>query len=97
MRYREKSLEVDAFQYDGDLKGSDGNYYVPDWAVDAFEKGILFYASPNKEEPPCELYLKFPTSCSAISVSVGDYIIKNNDGNLSLIGEELFEAMYEKI
>lgn len=27
-KYIKKPVEIEAFQYDGDLKGSDGNYYV---------------------------------------------------------------------
>ncbi len=41
MRYRKKPVIIDAFQYDGDLMGSDGKYYVPDWAVNAFQEGIM--------------------------------------------------------
>lgn len=29
MKLRKKPVEIEVFQYDGDLKGGDGNYYVP--------------------------------------------------------------------
>lgn len=32
-KYRKKSVVIEAFQYDGDLMGSDGKYYVPEWVV----------------------------------------------------------------
>ena len=47
MKYRKKPVEIEAFQYDGDLKGSDGKYYVPEWAVSAFENGELIYIFIN--------------------------------------------------
>ena len=31
MKYKKKPVVVEAFQYDGDLNGADGKYYVPDW------------------------------------------------------------------
>ena len=36
-KYKKKPVEIEAFQYDGDLKGTDGKWYVPEWAVKAFE------------------------------------------------------------
>ena len=45
MRYRKKPVIVEAFQYDGDFKDKDGNYYVPKWAVDAYNSGVLFFRS----------------------------------------------------
>lgn len=47
---------VDYFRYDGDLMGSDGKYYVPDWAVKMFEEGTLFYA--ETADSPSELFIK---------------------------------------
>lgn len=43
MKYKKKPVAIEAFQFDGDLKGSDGKYYVPEWAVKAFEEGILYF------------------------------------------------------
>ena len=57
MKYRKKPVVIEAFKYDGDLKGADGKYYVPDWAVNAFENGIMHYDSEDGEKPPIELYI----------------------------------------
>src|SRR5574344_1497993 len=43
MKYRKKPVVIEAFQYDGDLQDSDGEYYVPDWAVKAFEGKVMYY------------------------------------------------------
>lgn len=37
MKYKKKPVAIEAFQFDGHLKGSGGKYYVPQWAVKAFE------------------------------------------------------------
>lgn len=58
MKYRKKPVIIEAFQYNGDLKGSDGQYYVPDWAVHAFEENVMYYDSFDAATPPCELSLK---------------------------------------
>ena len=52
MKYRKKPVVIEAFQYDGDLKGSDGKYYVPVWAVEAFESGVMHYGSAADNTPP---------------------------------------------
>lgn len=57
MKYRKLPVEIEAFQYDGDLMGSNGCYYVPDWAVKAYEDGILYY-DVFEGSPPCELFIK---------------------------------------
>ena len=30
MKYKKKPVAIEAFQFDGDLKGNDGKYYVPE-------------------------------------------------------------------
>lgn len=43
MKYRKKPVVIEAFKYDGDLMDKYGNYYVPQWAVEAYKNGTLFY------------------------------------------------------
>lgn len=93
MTYRKKPIEIEAFQYDGDLKGKDG-YYVPDWAVDAFELGVMYYASRSDNEPPCELFIK--TLEGDHHVSVGDFVVQGIQGELYPCKPDIFEATYEK-
>ena len=94
MKYRKKPVVIEAFQYDGDLKGTDGNYYVPDWAVNAFESGILHYPFPvSLLHPPCELYVK--TLEGDMHVSVGDYVIRGVNGEIYPCKPDVFEKTYE--
>lgn len=52
MKYKKKPVVIEAFQFDGNLKGSDGKYYVPEWAVNAFEEGILYFDVLTPDTPP---------------------------------------------
>ena len=52
MKYRRKPVEIEAFQFDGDMITSDGKYYVPEWAVNALNNNVLFF------EDDGELYLR---------------------------------------
>ena len=47
MKYRNKYTGevLEAFQYDGDMQNSDGEYYVPEWAVEALKTGKLCYVN----------------------------------------------------
>lgn len=94
-KYRKKPVEIEAFQYDGDLKGSDGNYYVPDWAVKAFEEGIMCYDSWDEREEPCELFIN--TLEGKHHVSVNDYVIQGVNGELYPCKPDIFEKTYDLV
>lgn len=91
-KYRIKPSNVEAFKYDGDLMNSKGNYYVPDWAVEAFKKGIIYYNSLIPGEPPCELFIG-----SSEYVSIGDYVVQDSDGEIYSCEPDAFEEAYEKV
>ena len=94
MKYRKKPVVIEAFQYDGDLKGKDGNYYVPDWAVKAFEDGVLHYPLPaDLLHSPCELYVM--TLEGDMHVSIGDYVIRGVNGEIYPCKPDIFEKTYE--
>ena len=91
MKYRKKPIVIDAFEYDGDLMYSNGVWYVPDWAVQAFNDGILFY----DENQPWNLYVR--TLEGSMLVKVGDFIIKGINGELYPCKPDIFEKTYEKV
>lgn len=96
MKYRKKPVVIEAFQYDGDLKGSNGQYYIPEWAVKAFEKGVMFYKSPlSPLHSPYELFIK--TLEGEMHVSVGDYVIQGVNGELYPCKPEIFKQTYEGV
>lgn len=93
-KYRKKPVIIEAFQYDGDLKDSSGNYYAPQWAVDAFNSGAMHYGSIDNG-PPCELFIK--TLEGVHHVSVGDYVIRGVKGELYPCKPDIFEMTYERV
>ena len=93
MRFRKKPVEIEAFQYDGDLKYSNGEWYVPDWAVSAFENGTMYYDSRSVKEEPCELFIN--TLEGRHHVSVGDYVIKGVHDELYPCKPDIFVETYE--
>ena len=87
MKYCKKPVVIEAFQYDGDLMNRNGEYYVPQWAVEAHENGTLFFDGPT---------LKVKTLEGDMVVAVNDYIIKGIKGELYPCKPDIFEATYEK-
>lgn len=95
IKYRKKPIVIEAFQYDGDLMGRDRIYYVPKWAVKAFENEVMYFGSLNENEPPCELFIK--TLEGVHHASVGDYIIQGVNGELYPCKSDIFEKTYEVV
>ena len=94
MKYRKRPVVIEAFQYDGDLKGSDGKYYVPDWAVEALEDRVIVFDSLDSNSDPCELFIN--TLEGRHHATVGDYIIQGVNGELYPCKPDIFEKTYEK-
>ncbi len=92
MKYRKKPIVIEAFKYDGDLMDKDGNYYVPQWAVEAFEKKFLFYGIDGDRD---ELHIM--TLEGIHHVSVGDYVIRGVAGELYPCKPDIFELTYEEV
>lgn len=95
MKFRKKPVVIEAFQYDGDLIGSNGVPYVPDWAIRAFDEGTMYYDSENLDLPQCELYIN--TLEGVHHVSVGDYVIQGVNGELYPCKPDIFEKTYELV
>lgn len=87
MKYRKKPVVIEAFQYDGDLQGSNSKYCVPDWAVKAFKEGRMYYKNAG------ELFVK--TLEGDMRVSVDDYVIKGVNGEIYPCKPDIFEKTYE--
>lgn len=95
MKYRKKPVVIEAFQYDGDLKDSNGNYYVPEWAVKAFENRAMRYKGGiSPLHTPYELYIE--TLEGSMHVNVGDYIIHGVNGEIYPCKADIFEKTYER-
>lgn len=88
MKYKKKPVEIEAFQYDGDLIDSDGHYYVPSWAMDAHKHGVLCFEQG-------EMYVK--TLEGKMHVKVGNYVIQGVNGELYSCDSEIFDKTYEPV
>lgn len=86
-----KKIQAHAFQYDGDFVDSHGVYYIPDWAVNAYEMGKLYFKDYNGV--PDILFIK--SRYYNIPVNVGDYIIRGINGILYSCSSDIFEKYYK--
>ena len=82
MFYHIKDSYIEAFQFDGDLMNAKGKWYVPDWAVNAYQNGILRFEGEN-------MYIEDSL------VHINDYVIYIQ-GNLYILPQNVFEAIYYK-
>jgi len=96
-KYRKRPVLIDAFQYDGDLINSKGEFCVPEWAELAYKTGKLFYGYEGliNDEPPVLLFVK--TAKGRKLINVGDYVVMRNNGEISPYKKDKFEQMYESV
>jgi len=90
-KYRKKPVVIEAFQYDGDLMDTDGNYYIPGWAKEAIENGIMFYEDTGES-----MQLFIGTLEGKMLVSVNDFVIQGVSGELYPCKPDIFEKTYEE-
>jgi len=88
-KYKKKPIVIEAFKYDGDFMDSQGKYYIPDWAIVAFEKGKLYF----KEDA----ILVVKTLEGEHIANVGDYIIQGVRGEIYPCKPDIFELTYDKV
>lgn len=94
-KYRKKTVVIEAFKYDGDLVNSKGEFYIPEWAIEAYKNKDMYFDAFDSLSPPTELFIK--TLEGIHHVSVGDYIIKGVKGELYLCKPDIFEQTYEEV
>ena len=87
MKATKKPVTIECFKYDGDLMNSNGEYYVPEWAVEAEKNGTIFFKDQG------EMYIK--TLEGDHHASVGDYIIQGVNGELYPCKSDIFEKTYD--
>ena len=88
-KYRKRPVVIEAFQYDGDLINSKGEWYVPDWAVTAKKSGIIYFKDAG------DMYIE--TLEGDMKTDVGDYIIQGIKGELYPCKPDIFEQTYEAV
>lgn len=93
MKYRKKPVVIEAFQYDGDLMNSKGQYYVPEWAEKAHKKGDIYFRDIGNI--PEVMIIK--TLEGDMVASIGDYIIQGVNGEIYPCKPDIFEKTYEGV
>ncbi|HAT4339411.1 TPA: hypothetical protein I9094_001673 [Clostridium perfringens] len=94
-KYRKKPVVIEAFQYDGDFVNSNGEFYIPEWAIEAYENKDMYFDAFDSLSPPTELFIK--TLEEIHHVSVGDYIIKGVKGEIYPCKPDIFKQTYEEV
>ena len=87
MKYRKKPVVIEAFKFDGYFIDFEGERYVPWWAVEGLDTGVLTVEGQG------DVYVN--TLEGKMLVNVGDYIIKGIKGELYPCKPDIFEATYE--
>lgn len=87
MKATTKPVTIECFKYDGDLMNSNGEYYVPEWAVEAVRNGTIFFKDQG------EMYIKWRDG--DIHVNVGDYIVRGVQGEHYPCSPDIFEKAYD--
>lgn len=67
------------FMYDGDLMNSNGRYYIPKWAQEYYNMGMIHYKTDEITGYP-ELYIK--SNNNDVHVPVYNYIGIDKNKNL---------------
>jgi len=85
-RYRKKPVEIDAWQYHGQLLA---NCNCPHWL---FNEGAVSEVRENGK-----LALEITTLEGTMRAGIGDWIIKGIKGELYPCKPDIFEATYEAV
>ena len=94
MRYRKKSVVIEAFQLSRNWPDCDCN----NWFHDAVTKGIIITHNMGKfHNPSQETYIEIKTLEGLMRGDLGDFIIKGVKGEIYPCKPEIFELTYYEI
>lgn len=87
MKYRKKSVVIEAFKWTGGPDQEDD----PVWIVEAIKKGEVWFKYIGTPDVQCCI----DTLEGTMAASVGDYIIKGVKGEIYPCKPDIFEATYD--
>lgn len=90
--YLNTNRRVEAFLYDGDIKDRNGVFYVPKWMVRAYQEKIFYFSCFKRGKKPSEAYIRYMGG--SLLVKPGDYIVKDEAGDIYPVRRERFEVLY---
>lgn len=89
-RYRKKLIEIEAFQL--------GVEDMPDWFMDKVsENEIILYGQSTKFKYSNDTSCDIKTSEGLMHANYGDYVIKDENGEIYPCTTDIFEEEYEEI
>lgn len=89
MKYRKKSVVIDAFKWTGDMEQVED----PKWIIDAIEEGKVWFK--NIGTPNVVMIIK--TLGVNYVAKRGDYIIKDEEGKIYPCNSDIFEITYDLV
>lgn len=89
MRYRMRACECDAIKWTADQNQEDD----PQWLVDAIQNKTVEFVNVGKPSVAMLIH----QGDYIVRASVGDYIIRYDDGVLDTLDPESFNLLFEKI
>lgn len=84
MKYIKKAIPIEAFQYKGDFI-ENGEYCIPEWAIKAYEEGLLHFKDGD-------LYIH--TLEGEMKCSFNSYIVQGIRGEIYACRQDIFEETY---
>lgn len=94
MFYHKKPIIIEAFIYEGNSFNcyDEDDYIIPEWAINAYKNGIISFKYTENE-----LKAIIKTFKGNMVVNVGDYIVKDINGELYSCKPDIFEKIYQPI
>lgn len=87
MKYRKKPVVIEAVQYNGELI----MFNVPKWLERAQSEGIIYF----EDASPARCFIRTP-ECD-MKVSIGNYILRDENGELRTCKPDIFKQTYERV
>lgn len=94
--YKVKFKQVEAFQYQGSIRDDEGEICIPDWAVAEYDAGRLFRDTYGDGKKGLFYSKNGSKAYRRYFVSVGSYVVKWPDGNITVVAKSVFERIFEK-
>ncbi len=67
------------FQYKGDIFDCNGEYCIPNWAIQKHKQGILYMDIEQDHQKGEPYILSLKQNKDNIKIQLGDYIVYDND------------------
>ncbi len=88
-KFIKKGASIEAFIWTGGPDQTED----PEWAVQAIKNKVIFFSKDDEDNT----ILCINTSSGILTVEQGDYLVKEDNGELNCYVPHLFEKLYEPL